>query len=112
MPAFQPGLTFAASPEAVRIVRERLDRAGITISESGARSLVEAILAAEGPRMHAVARGILHGALETIRQTSEVALEALKESRVETADLVGVARARDEPLGDEDPRPVFKRRGR
>lgn len=124
MAPYQPGLTFTASPPAIRIVRERLERSGFTISESAARSLVEAILAVEAPRMQAVARGILHGSLETIRQTAEVALSALKENREETPDLLAVVR---EHLGapplsdrgslepmeeDDDPRPVFKRRGR
>lgn len=125
MAPYQPGLTFSASPQAIKLVRERLERSGFPISESGARGLVEAILAVEGPRMQTVARGILHGSLETIRQTAEVALSALKENREETPDLLAVVR---EHLGapplserrslepeeeeEEDPRPVFKRRGR
>ena len=121
MAPYQPGLTFTASPQAIRIVRERLDRSGFTISESAARSLVEAVLAVEGPRMHAVAQGILHGSLETIRQTAEVALTALKENREEAPDLLGVVREHlsapplserrsAERVEDDDPRPVFKRR--
>ena len=123
MAAYQPGLTFTASPQAIRIVRERLERSGLALSESGARSLVEAILAVEGPRMQTLARGILHGSLETIRQTAEVALTALKENREETPDLLGVVREhlgaaplserrRLDPVEEDDPRPVFKRRGR
>ena len=123
MAPYQPGLTFTASPQAIRIVRERLERSGFTISESAARSLVEAVLAAEAPRMRAVARGILHGSLETIRQTAEVALSALKENREETPDLLAVVREHLgapplseepslEPMEEDDPRPVFKRRGR
>ena len=123
MAPYQPGLTFTASPQAIRIVRERLERSGFTISEPAARSLVEDILAVEAPRMRAVARGILHGSLETIRQTAEVALSALKENREETSDLLAVVREhlgapplseerRLEPMEEDDPRPVFKRRGR
>lgn len=123
MAPYQPGLTFTASPQAIRIVRERLERSGFAISESAARSLVEAILAVEGPRMQAVARGIMHGSLETIRQTAEVALSALKENREEPADLLAVVREHLgapplserrglEPAEEDDPRPVFKRRGR
>ncbi|HEX7335873.1 MAG TPA: hypothetical protein VF252_01595 [Gemmatimonadales bacterium] len=123
MAPYQPGLTFTASPQAIRIVRERLERSGFTISESGARSLVEAVLAVEGPRMQAVARGIMHGSLETIRQTAEVALSALKENREEPPDLLAVVREHLgapplserrglEPAEEDDPRPVFKRRGR
>jgi hypothetical protein len=135
MVRYEPGLTFSPSPQAIEIVRERLNRAGYPITDAAARSLLEAVLAVEGPRMQTIARGILHGSLETIRQTAEVALSALREGRPEHADLVGVVKERlksepeathrrptaprhrlDEPEGDhsseDDPRPVFKRRGR
>ena len=123
MAAYQPGLTFSASPRAIQVARERLERSGFPISDAAARGLVEAILAVEGPRMHAVARGILHGSLETIRQTAEVALGALRDNREAAPDLVGVVREHleapprleresDDPVEEDDPRPVFKRRGR
>jgi hypothetical protein len=137
MPRYEPGLTFLPSPQAIEIVRERLQRAGCPITEAAARGLLEAVLAVEGPRMQTIARGIVHGSLETIRQTAEVALSALKEGRSERGDLVGVVkqhlsaepasghRQRDlaahrrEPAEQEshpaaeDTRPVFKRpRGR
>jgi hypothetical protein len=123
MARHEPGLTLSPSPQAIEIVRERLRRAGYPITEDAARSLLDAVLAIEGPRMQAITRGVVHGALETIRQTAEVALGALREGRPETADLVGVARERvvadprpyqadEEPEEGDDPRPVFKRRGR
>jgi hypothetical protein len=138
--AHQAGLTFSPSAQAVEIVRERLHRSGFTITEAAARSLLEAVLAVEAPRMQAISRGILHGSLETIRQTAEVALGVLREARLERPDLVGVVkehlstepgpgpRRRDERPQpdrhsvdeeredytlDEDARPVFRRpRGR
>jgi hypothetical protein len=130
MAPYEPGLTLSPSPQAIEIVRDRLHRAGHPITEAAARSLLEAVLAVEGPRMQAITRGIMHGSLETIRQTAEVALSALKESRPQPVDLVGVVRdhlsgeprplpahektpPRVEPEDEEDdPRPVFKRRGR
>jgi hypothetical protein len=131
MAPYEPGLTLSPSPQAIEIVRDRLHRAGYSITEAAARSLLEAVLAVEGPRMQAITRGIMHGSLETIRQTAEVALSALKENRAQPPDLVGAVRdrlsAEPRPLptqekslprvepGDEeedDPRPVFKRRGR
>jgi hypothetical protein len=106
MPRFEPGLTFTPSPQAIATARERLHRAGFPVSEAAARDLVEAVLAIEGPRMLAVARGILHGSLETIRQTAEVALAALRESRSERPDLVGVVKQhlRAEPGPSQQPR--------
>jgi len=130
MARHEPGLTLAPSPQAVEIVRERLHRAGHPITETTARSLLEAVLAVEGPRMQAITRGIVHGALETIRQTAEVALSAVRESRSQPPDLGGVVRdhlSAEPPSFDahegslpraereeeeDDPRPVFKRRGR
>jgi hypothetical protein len=130
MAPYEPGLTLSPSPQAIEIVRDRLHRAGYPITEAAARSLLEAVLGVEGPRMQAITRGIMHGSLETIRQTAEVALSALKESRPQPHDLVGAVRdhlsaeprpfaAQEKNLpgeepGDEedDPRPVFKRRGR
>ncbi|MGH7510208.1 MAG: hypothetical protein ACREMZ_12170 [Gemmatimonadales bacterium] len=119
MAPFEPGLTFTPSPQAIEAVRERLQRAGFQITEAGARSLVESVLAIEGPRMQAIARGILHGSLETIRQTAEVALSALTEKRSDRPGLVGVLKEQSraaEPVehpDEDDTRPVFKRpRGR
>lgn len=128
MAPYEPGLTLSPSPQAIEIVRERLRRAGYPMTETAARSLLEAVLAVEGPRMQAITRGIMHGSLETIRQTAEIALSALRESRSQSPDLVGAVREQlsAEPRlfheqaesqserGEEedDPRPVFKRRGR
>jgi hypothetical protein len=120
----EPGLSFDASAESVEMLREQLERWGFSITEASARSLVEEVLAIEAPRMQAVARGILHGSLETIRQTAEVALLTLRESVAETGDLVGVVRehvsagprlsrrpSESGPEDQDEPRPVFKRRG-
>jgi hypothetical protein len=130
MAPYEPGLTLSPSPQAIEIVRDRLHRAGYPITEAAARSLLEAVLAVEGPRMQAITRGIMHGSLETIRQTAEVALSALRESRPQPPDLVGAVRdhlsAEPRPFQpheespprmeredeEDDPRPVFKRRGR
>jgi hypothetical protein len=132
MARFQPGLSFRPSPRAVEIVRETLHRAGLPFSEADARELVEAILAVETPRMQAVSRGILHGSLETIRQTAEVALSALTEARPDQEDPAEVVkrhpghegaarrpvaarrRGEEEEQGGQgdDHRPVFKRPGR
>jgi hypothetical protein len=130
MARHEPGLTLSPSQQAIQILRERLHRAGHPITEAAARSLLEAVLAVEGPRMQAITRGIVHGALETIRQTTQVALSALKESRSQPPDHVGVVRdhlsAEPRPFDahegslpragrgeeEDDPRPVFKRRGR
>lgn len=119
MAHYQPGITYSPSPQALEIVRERLHRAGFPITEPAARSLLEAVLAVEAPRMEAISRGILHGSLETIRQTAEVALSALRESG-SGRDLVGVVKQHlrvEDGEGDndleDDARPVFKRpRGR
>ena len=120
----ESGLSFDASAESVEMLREQLERWGFSITEASARSLVEEVLAIEAPRMQPVARGILHGSLETIRQTAEVALLALRESVAETGDLVGVVKehvsagprlprrpSESGPEDQDEPRPVFKRRG-
>ena len=124
MPQNEPGLTFDPSPESIELLRQRLEHWGFPISESSASSLVEELLAIEVPRMQAIARGILHGSLETIRQTAEVALRTLRENPAEIPDLVGAVkehvRARPRPshrpppadVDEDEPRPVFKRRGR
>jgi hypothetical protein len=135
MPRVEPGLTLSPSPKAIEIVKEWLHHAGLPVTQAEARSLVEAVLAVEAPRMQAISRGIVHGSLETIRQTAEVALNALREGRPEHPDLVGVVKERlktepeaahqrpvaprqridnpeDTRTSEDDPRPVFKRRGR
>jgi hypothetical protein len=125
MPQYEPGLTFDPSPESIELLRRRLEHWGFSISESSASSLVEEVLAIEVPRMQAIARGILHGSLETIRQTAEVALRTLRENSAEMPDLVGAVKERVSAgprlshrppqaadVDDDEPRPVFKRRGR
>lgn len=124
MPRVEPGLTLSPSPKAIEIVKEWLHHAGLPVTQAEARSLVEAVLAVEAPRMQAISRGIVHGSLETIRQTAEVALSALREGRSEPADLVGAVKEHlsasprpvaeeEDDSAEEDARPVFKRpRGR
>lgn len=41
------------------MVRERLERMGLPVTEAAARSLVEALLAFEGPRLYAQAQSNL-----------------------------------------------------
>jgi hypothetical protein len=125
MTRYEQGLTVEPSPESVELMREQLEGWGFSVTESSARSLVEAILDIEVSRIQAVTRGILHGSLETIRQTAEVALLSLKERQAEADDLVGALRehvsagrkpsprpTEPESIDDDEPRPVFKRRGR
>jgi hypothetical protein len=92
---------------------------GLPVSESAARSLLDAVLAVEGPRLHAQLRGAFENSLEIIRDTAESALGGSAETRVERSDLLGGGRrpiaprrapeVPDEQFDDDDPRPVFKR---
>jgi hypothetical protein len=110
------------------------------MSEQVARSLLESVLAVEGPRLDAVARGTVQASLEAIRNATEAALISLTETpsgptrrdyelsfppasqsvstsgqrrRVPSPRPV-VSRKDDGPEhSDEEARPVFKgRRGR
>ena len=137
-PDAQPG--YKPSQEAVAILCERLQRMGVSMSEPAARSLLESVLAVEGPRLDAVARGTLQASLEAIRNAAEAALISLTgkpsgstrrdyelsfppaSQSVSTSGQRGrlppprpvVSRKQDGPedLGEEA-RPVFKgRRGR
>jgi hypothetical protein len=71
----QPG--YKPSQEAVEILCERLQRMGVSMSEPAARSLLESVLAVEGARLDALARGTLEASLEAIRNAAEAALIAL-----------------------------------
>ena len=82
----QPG--YKPSQEAVRILCERLQRMGVSMSEPSARSLLESVLAVEGARLDALARGTLEASLEAIRNAAEAALIAL------------TGRTQDEPNDD------------
>jgi hypothetical protein len=70
-PGYKPG------QEAVAILCESLQRMGVSMSESAARSLLESVLAVEGPRLDALARGTLQASLEAIRNAAEAALISL-----------------------------------
>jgi hypothetical protein len=118
------------------MVRERLERMGLSVTEAAARSLVEALLAFEGPRMYAQAQSNLENSLEIIRDTAESALAALQDERsaptptvpsIPAAPLPAVPPVTaatiderppvprrppellDELDEDDEPRPVFKR---
>ena len=116
------------------MVRERLERMGLRVTEAAARSLAEALLAFEGPRLYAQAQSNLENSLEIIRDTAESALTALQDERSAPAQTVpalpaipavpAVPAARinerspaaprrppelTEELEDDEPRPVFKR---
>ncbi|HEV8178446.1 MAG TPA: hypothetical protein VGP44_12275 [Gemmatimonadales bacterium] len=138
MTRWQKGPPFVPSPQAIAMVRERLERMGLPVTEAMARSLVEALLACEGPRLYAQAQSNLENSLEIIRDTAESALSALHGERsapnVPTAAMtptvskpppvatVPTAKISDRPaaaprrpqvledgLEDDEPRPVFKR---
>lgn len=112
-------IRFSPAPETIEMVQESLHRMGLRVSEAHARSLVDAVLAVEGPRLHAQIRGTFENSLEIIRDTAESALGGLREKRVERSDLLGGGRrpiAPRRPLEDTGPvvsddehRPVFKR---
>lgn len=113
------GTNLAPSPQAIAIVRDRLQHMGLPLTEAAARSLLEAVLAIEGPRLHSQARAVFENSLEIIRDTAESALGGSQENRVERSDLLGGGRRPNaprhapEPPGeepdDDEPRPVFKR---
>ena len=137
-PDARPG--YNPSQEAVAILCERLQQMGVSMSEPAARSLLEAVLAVEGPRLDAVARGTLQASLEAIRNAAEAALISLTgkpsgstrrdyelsfppaSQSVSTSGQRGrlppprpvVSRKQDGPeQSEEEARPVFKgRRGR
>lgn len=129
MTRWQQGPPFVPSPQGIAMVRERLQRMGLPVTEAMARSLVEALLAFEGPRLYAQAQSNLENSLEIIRDTAESALSALQDERsrptvpkVSTAPTVPTAIIKNPPpvpprrspelpdeLEDDEPRPVFKR---
>jgi hypothetical protein len=74
-PEAQPG--YKPSREAIGILCERLQRMGVSMSEPAARSLLESVLAVEGPRLDALTRGTLQASLEAIQNAAEAALIAL-----------------------------------
>jgi hypothetical protein len=135
MPSPEAQSGYKPSDDAVEILCERLQRMGVSMSQPAARTLLESVLAVEGPRLDALARGTLQASLEAIRNAAEAALIAL------TGKASGAARRDYElsfpPVGqsvsvsgqrrrvpaarpvpppkkdgpeDEEVRPVFKRR--
>ena len=116
---------FAPSPQGIALIRERLQRMGLPVSDAAARSLVEAVLALEGPRLYAQAQGNLENSLEIIRDTAESALTSLKAERKEDPSVAATVPAAminqrrpdaprpapelPDPVDDDERRPVFKR---
>jgi hypothetical protein len=136
-PDAQPG--HKPSQEAVAILCEKLQRMGVSMSEPAARSLLESVLAVEGPRLDALARGTLQASLEAIRNAAEAAWISLTgkpsapirrdyelsfpppSQSVSSSGQRGrlppprpvVSRKQDPEQSEEEARPVFKgRRGR
>jgi len=122
---------YKPSPEAVAILCERLQRVGVSMSEPAARSLLEAVLAVEGSRLDALARGTVQASLEAIRKATDAALQSLTGVPGESARRdyqlsfppasepvsasgqrrrVPAPRPAHEDSDDDEPRPVFKRR--
>ena len=138
MPSSEPQHSYKPSPEAVSLLCERLQRMGVSMSESAARGLLEAVLAVEGSRLDALTRGTLQASLEAIRKAADAGLVALTgvaaelprrdyelsfQPASEPVSASGKRRkvspprpappARDpefEEMADDEPRPVFKRR--
>jgi hypothetical protein len=120
MTRWEPGPRFTPSPQGIAMIRERLQRMGLPVTDAAARSLVEAVLAFEGPRLYAQAQGNLENSLEIIRDTAESALTSLKEERSVPpipAPMINDRRPGaprrppelPEEVEDDEPRPVFKR---
>jgi hypothetical protein len=136
MPSSDAQTGYKPGPEAVAILCETLQRMGVSISEPAARSLLEAVLAVEGPRLDAQARANLQASLEAVRKAADVALRSLTGTPVEpprrdyqlsfppVSEPVTVSGQRrrvpsprpvprkEEPKqsDEEEPRPAFKRR--
>jgi hypothetical protein len=137
MPSSEAQPSYKPSHEAVAILCERLQRMGVSMSEPAARSLLESVLAVEGPRLDALTRGTLQASLDAIRNAAEAALISLtgapsgsprrdyELSFPPTGESVAVsvedrhvpsphqmaAREEDRPEhSEEEPRPVFRRR--
>ncbi len=109
----------APSPQAVEMVRVTLKRLGYAVSEADARTVADAVLSIEGPRLELQVRGKFENWLEIIRDTAEAALGSLRDQRPERSDLLDggrrpvaprppIAPVEDE-FDDNEPRPVFKR---
>jgi hypothetical protein len=77
MPSPEPQPPFKPSHQGIEVLCERLQRMGVSMSEAAARSLLEAVLAVEGPRLDALSRGTIQASLEAIRNATEAALVIL-----------------------------------
>ena len=135
MPSSETPASYKPSLEAVATLCERLQRMGVSMSEPAARSLLESVLALEGPRLDALSRGTVQASLEVIRNAAEAALRSLtgapsgaprrdyELSFPQASDPVSVSGQRrkvppprpavsrkEDPSDEDEPRPVFKRR--
>jgi len=77
MPAPESDARYRPTPQSVELLCERLRHMGVSLSESAARRLLEAVLAIEGARLEAHARGALEASLEAIRRAADDALNCL-----------------------------------
>jgi hypothetical protein len=120
MTRLEQGPPFAPSPQGIAMIRERLQRMGLPVTEAAARSLIEAVFAVEGPRLYAQAQGNLENSLEIIRDTAESALTSLQKERSVPPVPAALINDRRPPaprrppelpddLDEDEPRPVFKR---
>jgi hypothetical protein len=138
MPSSEAQPKYKPSPEAVEILCERLLGMGVSMSEAGARNLLESVLAVEGSRLDALTRGTLQASLEAIRNAAEAGLVSLTgappgasrrdyelsfppvsesvsvsgKRRQVTSPRAIASRKEELPVhsDEEEPRPVFKRR--
>jgi hypothetical protein len=138
MPSPEAQHGYKPSPEAVALLCERLQRMGVSMSESAAQSLLEAVLAVEGSRLDALTRGTLQASLEAIRKAADAGLVALTGAAPDlprrdyelsfppvSEPVSGSGKRRKVPSprplppspdphfdqkDDDEPRPVFKRR--
>jgi hypothetical protein len=136
MPSSEPQTGYKPGPDTVAFLCDRLQRMGVSMSESAARGLLEAVLAIEGPRLDAQARGNAQATLEAIRKAADAALRSLAgapadpprrdyelsfppvsepatvsgQRRKVSSPRPAPRRTEPEPSDEEEPRPVFKRR--
>lgn len=77
MPAPESDSRYRPGPQSVELLCERLRHMGVSLSESAARRVLEAVLAIEGARLEAHARSTLEASLAVIRRAADDALNSL-----------------------------------
>lgn len=136
MPSSESRPNYKPSREAIELLCERLQQMGVSMSEQAARSLLESVLAVEGQHLAAHLRRPFQESLEGIRNAAEAALSSLTGSstrrdyelsfappsesvsasgqrrRLAASRVTPPPRREEvpEPSGEDEPRPVFKRR--